>query len=99
MTICAMCVAETHAAHAYVKIAEAAATTREEIGAAVQTAVVALAETSDGIVAVRSLKEEVDKSKDEVHKLAEKTFKDLQRGLIARMKAVQGDAQTARGNG
>eukprot|EP00729_Bicosta_minor_P032513 gene32513-biopygen6532 len=91
-TICAMCAAEDHKFHNFIKLAEASGATRQEIAAAVVVAGKALAAASNGITAVNKRRKVVEKSKQDAHAKAQQFFKKLQASIIARMKVVQADA-------
>eukprot|EP00729_Bicosta_minor_P006641 gene6641-biopygen28941 len=91
-TICAMCAAEDHKTHNFIKLAEASGASRQEIAAAVVVAGKALAAASNGITAVNKRRKVVEKSKKDAHAKAQQFFKKLQATIIARMKVVQADA-------
>eukprot|EP00729_Bicosta_minor_P006642 gene6642-biopygen28942 len=91
-TICALCVAEEHKFHNFIKLAEASGATRQEIAAAVVVAGKALAAASNGITAVNKRRKVVEKSKQAAHAKAQQFFKKVQASIIARMKVVQADA-------
>lgn len=91
-TICAVCAAEGHKGHDYIKLAEASGPSRQEIEAAVGVAAGALVATTDGITAVNKRRKLVETSKGGAHRKTQAFFKRLQAGFIARMKVLQAAA-------
>lgn len=90
-TICAMCAAEGHKLHAYIKLADASGAEWDEVAAVVTLAVGALTEVSDGIVAVNERRKEVKKSKEETLAEVQQAYKMVQAGIIVQLKDVQED--------